>query len=59
VRNRWYYGCGLRLTPHGWLHNISGLDAVELELVDGRRVRVGADDAHELVRAIQSAMHRA
>ena len=59
VRNRWYYGWGLRLTPHGWLYNVSGLDAVELELVNGRRVRVGTDESQELVRAIQAAMRRA
>ena len=29
VRNRWYYGWGVRYTPHGWLFNVSGLDAVE------------------------------
>ena len=32
VRNRWYYGWGIRLTPHGWLYNVSGLDAVEIHL---------------------------
>ncbi len=59
LRNRWYYGWGLRLTPHGWLYNVSGLDAVELELVNGRRVRVGTDEPQELVRAIQSAIGQA
>ena len=29
VRNRWYYGWRLRLTPHGWLYNVSGLNAVQ------------------------------
>src|SRR5687767_4721302 len=32
VRNRWWCGWGIRLTPHGWLWNVSGLDAVELTL---------------------------
>ena len=58
VRNRWYYGWGLRLTPHGWLYNVSGLDAVELELTNGRRVRVGTDQPRELVRAIESVTRR-
>ena len=30
VRNSWWYGWGIRLTPHGWMWSISGLDAVEL-----------------------------
>ena len=32
VRNSWWYGWGIRLTPHGWMWNISGLDAVELTI---------------------------
>src|SRR4051794_31446278 len=28
VRTPWYYGWGIRLTPTGWLWNVSGLDAV-------------------------------
>lgn len=35
VRNRWWYGWGIRLTPHGWLWNVSGLDAVELTFANG------------------------
>ncbi len=31
VQNKWYYGWGIRLTPHGWLFNVSGFDAVELD----------------------------
>ncbi|MBN1541411.1 hypothetical protein JW992_04635 [candidate division KSB1 bacterium] len=55
VRNPWYYGWGIRLTPHGWMFNISGLDAVELELTNGRKFRIGTDDPLNLVAAIQSA----
>ena len=32
VRNLWYYGWGIRYTPHGWLFHVSGLDAVEWSL---------------------------
>ena len=28
VRNKWWYGWGIRLTPHGWMYNVSGFDAV-------------------------------
>ena len=55
VRNPWYYGWGIRLTPHGWLFNISGFDAVELELKDNRKFRIGTDDPQGLIAAIQTA----
>ena len=35
VRNSWWYGWGIRLTPHGWMWSISGLDAVELTSLPG------------------------
>jgi len=52
VRNRWYYGWGIRLTPSGWMFNVSGLDAVELSLASGARFRIGTDRPDELVRAL-------
>lgn len=55
VRNPWYYGWGIRYTRHGWLFNVSGLDAVEIELASGRRYRIGTDQPEELVRAIERA----
>ena len=55
VRNPWYYGWGIRLTPHGILYNVSGLNAVELLLDDGRRVRIGTDEPDALVRALAGA----
>jgi len=55
VRNAWWYGWGIRLTPHGWLWNVSGLDAVELELTSGKRFRIGTNDPKRLVRAIEEA----
>jgi len=55
VRNPWYYGWGIRLTPHGWMFNVSGLEAVELELASGRRFRIGTDEPHRLAAAIREA----
>jgi hypothetical protein len=55
VRNPWYYGWGIRFTPHGILYNVSGFQAVEILLDDGRRVRVGTDEPGALVRALQGA----
>ena len=53
VRNKWYYGWGLRMGPGGWMYNVSGLDAVDIELKGGGRFRIGTDEAEELVRAIR------
>jgi len=53
VRNHWWYGWGIRMTPHGRLYNVAGLDAIELELSDGKRVRIGTDEPTELLRAIR------
>lgn len=58
VKNRWYYGWGIRLTPHGWLFNVSGSDAVELGLKDDRKFRIGTDDPEGLVSAIEMARRR-
>jgi len=55
VRNHWLYGWGIRLTPHGWMFNVSGLDAVELTLAGSRRFRIGTDEPDRLCAAITSA----
>ena len=55
VTNRWYYGWGIRLTPHGWLFNISGFDAVEIEFASGKKVRFGTDEPRKLLRAVHRA----
>lgn len=54
VRNKWYYGLGIRLTPHGWLYTVSGLDAVEIEKTDGSKIRLGSDEPDLLAHAIES-----
>lgn len=55
VRNGWWYGWGMRLTPHGWLFNVSGLDAVELHMTEERRFRIGTDEPGPLLQAIAQA----
>ena len=55
VRNQWWWGFGIRLTPHGWLWNVSGLDAVQLDLAGDRRFRIGTDQPRELAAAIRAA----
>lgn len=58
VRNRWYYGWGVRYTPHGWLLNVSGLDAVEITLGNGRTYRIGTDEPEALLAAIRAVSDR-
>ncbi len=52
VRNHWYYGFGIRATPGGWMYNVWGLDAVELELKSGKNVRIGTDDPDNLLAVL-------
>ena len=52
VRNKAIYGWGIRLTPHGWLWNIHGLDAIELSLENGRTFRVGTNEPKALLEAL-------
>jgi hypothetical protein len=55
VRNKWWYGWGIRLTPHGWLYNVSGFQAVEIILANGRKIRLGTDEPDALQTAIRGA----
>lgn len=52
VKNPWYYGWGIRLTPNGWLYNISGFQALEINLKNGKRFRLGTDEAEELRKTL-------
>jgi hypothetical protein len=56
VRNPWYYGGGIRCTPEGWMFNVSGFDAVELELQTNRKFRMGTDEPQPLLAAIQRVL---
>ena len=56
VTNPWYYGWGIRWTPHGWMYNVSGLQAVELSLASGEKFRIGTDQPEELAAAVQTAI---
>lgn len=58
ARNRWYDGWGARYTAQGWLYSVSGLDAVEIVLKNGRKHRIGTDDPTGLLSAIRAAIER-
>lgn len=55
VRNRWWYGWGIRYLGEGWLWNVYGLDAVRLELDTGRALWIGTDDPQGLLLAVRQA----
>ena len=57
VKNHWYYGWGMRLWlwPKMWIYNISGFDAVEIIMKNGKVYRVGTDVPEELETAIKQA----
>lgn len=56
VRNRWWYGWGIHLTPKGWLYNVSGFCAVEILTKAGHRYRLGTDVPEELAAEIVSRL---
>lgn len=56
VRNPWYYGWGIRIIPNGWLYNISGNKAVELQLHSGKVLRIGTQKQTELASVIKELM---
>ncbi len=58
VRNHWYYGWGVRIWfwPKMWIYNVSGFDAVELIMKDGRRYRIGTDEPDQLESELNQAM---
>jgi hypothetical protein len=54
VLNPWFVGWGIRWIPGGyWVWNVSGFQAVELTMKDGRRFRIGTDEPEALVHAIE------
>lgn len=54
VKNHWYYGWGIRgwLWPKMWIYNISGFDAVEIKLKNGKTYRIGTDEPKRLEQAV-------
>jgi len=59
VKNPWYYGWGIRYTPRGWLFNVSGFSAIELQMKNGKFYRIGTDDPEGLARAVGRALDEA
>ena len=58
VKNPWYYGWGIHITPHGWLYNVSGSYAVEIKMKTGTKYRIGTDVPNDLETAIRQSIER-
>lgn len=60
VKNHWYYGWGIRVWfwPYMWIYNVSGFDAVEITLKNGRMYRIGSDAAEEFNAALNRAVQK-
>ena len=56
VQNRWYNGFGIRKIRGGWLYNVSGFDAIEIQFKNKRKYRIGTNQPKELLAAIESAL---
>lgn len=59
VKNHWYYGWGVRLWlwPHMWIFTISGFDAVEIRMKNGKIYRIGTDEPERLETAMKRVPH--
>lgn len=58
VRNPWYCGWGIRLSvsPYMWIYNVSGFDAVEIKMKNGKVYRIGTDEPEKLESALKQAV---
>jgi len=58
VKNHWYYGWGIRLRfrPKMRIYNVSGFDAVEIKLKNGKIYRIGTDEPKKLEQTILRAV---
>ena len=59
VKNHWYHGWGIRLWlwPKMWIYNVSGFDAVEITMKNGKAYRIGTDVPEELATAIKRSVN--
>ena len=57
VKNHWYYGWGIKVWfwPYMWIYNVSGFNAVEIIMKNGKVYRIGTDVPKELEIAIKRA----
>jgi len=53
VRNAWTQGWGIRKISNGWMYNVWGLDAIEIEMPSGTIARIGTNDMENLLASVQ------
>ncbi len=58
VRNAWIQGWGIRKITGGWMYNVWGLEAVEVELSTDSVFRIGTNDPENLLAAISLQIKR-
>ncbi len=58
VKNKRYYGRGIRgrFRPCMWIFNVSGFEAVELLMANGKIYRIGTDQPEQLQKAFSEAV---
>ncbi|MFH1142616.1 MAG: hypothetical protein V1695_02790 [Candidatus Uhrbacteria bacterium] len=58
VKNHWYFGWGIRywVRPKMWIFNVSGFDAVEIKMKNGKVFRIGTDEPEALEQAITQSI---
>jgi hypothetical protein len=52
ARNSWSWG--IHYTRGGWLYNVSGFDAVQFVLKNGKRFQLGTDEPQKLAGAVNA-----
>jgi hypothetical protein len=57
VRTTFFDGWGMKRRRGGWLYNVSGFDAVQLSMNDGKLITLGTDEPRRLLSALRSATH--
>lgn len=58
VKNLWIYGFGIRLIPSGWMFNVSGLSALELQFKNGKKFRIGTDNPKKLFEFVNQKINK-
>jgi hypothetical protein len=59
VKNPIWYGIGIRLTPGGWLYNVSGRHAVELTFKNkNSKIRIGTNLPDQVSKAVNDLLEK-
>ena len=56
LKNFWYCGWRIRLTPRGGIFDVSSLSAIVLQMKSGKRHRFATDDPDNLAKALDEAL---